>query len=332
MGASIGLVKPDIIVVLEVRSGPGPLGSLASAGGAAASVTLLTWLREGGEQWCLVPPLRLVDYELDQKPYTEAICMYYRADHLDFVGPMGWPQNRPESGFKVPVPPTDPLGPYAEPFNNALPQGNHFAGLPWFYTDGQEVLFPGKSNRRPFLCQFRERAGAQRLITVAASHPSPGVLPSVAGNRLFGWLTKPGNNEVQVFPGDFNVDQLKSPSFYYQAELIYGVQSNFAPQAGPTKVIKIDNATPAAYLAHDSIDNILTRYGPGTQPPNPNHAYILNFVSGVPNVFQSLMEVALNNYGQYGFFANDNFRLPKNYGKIAHEKGVSDHMALTLDI
>ncbi len=332
LGNVVGLVKPDMIVVLEVRSGSGKLGSLASAGGAAASVTLLSWLRTNNDPWFLVPPLKLVDAKLDQKPHTEAISMYFRGDKLDFVGPLGWPKNKPWDGPKTPVNPDQPLGPYEEPFNNALPEGNYYAGLPIFPTQNGELWFPGEGNRRPFLCRFTEKTGARRTLTIAASHPSPKVDPRTSSARLLGWVPRPRANEVDVFPGDFNIDQLKSDNFYNEWKLIYNVDSNIPASAGPTMLFEVKEATVANYLRDESFDNILTRYGPQTGPPNQKNAYILNFVSGVPNVFPSLMEVKLDEYGQYGWQADEMFRMPNNYGKIAHFTGMSDHMALTLDI
>jgi hypothetical protein len=332
LGTSIGAVNPDIIVILEVRSGSGKLGSLANRGGAAASVTLLNWLRTGGEPWYLVPPLKLVDAKLDQKPHTEAISMYFRGDKLDFIGPLGWPKNKPWDGVKTPVNPDEPLGPYDEPFNKALPEGNYFAGLPTFPTSNGELLFPEESNRRPFLCRFKEKAGFKRTLTIAASHPSPGVLPKMSSARLLGWVPKPAPGEVQVFPGDFNVNQLSDDVFYDEMKMLYGIKSNFTKADGSTFLFEVKEATVAKYLRDESLDNILTRYGSGTAPPNPNNAYIVNLVSGVPNVFASAMEVKLDQYGVYGGLADDYFRSSKNYGKIAHYTGMSDHMALTLDI
>jgi hypothetical protein len=332
LARTVGSVNPDVIVVLEVRSGSGKLGSLASAGGATASAWLLDLLRTGGEPWFLVPPLKLVDAKLDQKPHTEAISMYFRGDKLDFIGPLGWPKNTPQDGIKIPINPGGVLGPYDEPFNKALPEGNYFAGLPTFPTNEGELLFPGESNRRPFLCRFKEKAGFKRTLTIAASHPSPGVLPKTSSARLIGWVPKPAAGEVQVFPGDFNVNQLNGDVFYLEMEMLYGVKSNFPATAGPTSLLEVKDAKVTKYLSDYSIDNILTRYGTGTAPPNPNNAYIVNLVSGVPDVFASAMEIKLNQYGIYGELADEFFRLSNNYGKIAHYTGVSDHMALMLDI
>jgi hypothetical protein len=145
-------------------------------------------------------------------------------------------------------------------------------------------------------------------------------------------VPKPAADEVQVFPGDFNVNQLNGDVFYRELEMLYGVKSNFPATAGPTTLLEVKTATIAQYLSDRSIDNILTRYGGGVAPPNPNRAYIVNLVSGVPDVFPSAMQVKLNDYGQYGPWADDFFRLSNNYGKIAHFTGMSDHMALTLDI
>src|SRR5688500_11876041 len=59
--ANVTLKDPDIFVVVEVSSGKGNLGSLATVKGAEGSRLLLERLKLKNAGWCLVPPLKLID-------------------------------------------------------------------------------------------------------------------------------------------------------------------------------------------------------------------------------------------------------------------------------
>lgn len=366
--------NPDIFIVIEVQSKQGKLGTPVEGGGQKGSLYLLELLREmdPNADWCLVPPLKLVDRFVvagnliqSERQYTEAIAVFYKNQALDFIGPWIWPKEQdlqklnglPEpwdSFAELPIVPVPPKirqvditrSPYPKPWDTALPPGNYYAGQYRFpYTDQsspnyrQEILFTEKNNRRPYLTKFMERDGQKRAITVLTSHPSPGVNAKTAMTRLIGVSgIKPGQNEVVVLPGDFNVDFIGSNSVEKAAiglvEWDFTINLNDGGNThGPTILKEVRQATPTDYLGKQALDNILTR------PKGKKDAAIIDRVKGQPFCTDMLCELDFYKNPPKNFsslwtedFILSSFRSISSYGHIAHYMGVSDHLPLMIDL
>jgi hypothetical protein len=153
-------------------------------------------------------------------------------------------------------------------------------------------------------------------------------------------------NQVLVFAGDFNFDP--RPGVPHSPMTLSGI-AMFAPMVSlgitsPTMLVKVGDATLAGqfpgygYLRDICLDNIYYAYMPQTQEVNPKNPTVVNAVIGGGNDYDfSVMEDSipdiLNMDMLDGDEKNVQFRLPRNYGHIAHGKqGVSDHLPIVIDL
>lgn len=365
---TVDAVDPDIFVVLELGSAKGVTGSLICTGKVSGSSGLegcemlfraLNEPRDGIRKlWYLVPPLKLTDklvvteHGVDKEAnYVEGIAFFYRGDRLRFTGPYVWPRDRENSDSrKVAVPAgTAIAGRYPERFAAMMPPDNFFAGRYKFCADKsasdcpdkEERLFPFKDCRRPFLCDFEELERGQRKITVAALHTSPNRNPYDATLQLLEWMPDPAPNQVLVVCGDFNIQENELFGLRDRVNHDYGFETHFSRQQA-TMLRSGATATfqPERYLSENdakAADNIFTRYGANAGRP----ANFLNFVvnrvvgtmDGAREVYPTDMYTPIRQLRQAApDEANEAFREMWNYGKIAHHSGVSDHMALKIDL
>lgn len=335
---------PDVFIIIENRSSPGQLGSLAQGNGAAGALRMLHFLRLQDDrlgrhsQWSLVPPLRLVGVDAVDRPrqYTEVISVFYKHRALDFQGPFLWPRDNPARGSKVAIPPTPahaPAGAYPAPWDHALPAGNHFAGQFCFWDGaGRPLDFGGAAQRNPFLTKFVERAGARRTVNIVTSHPRPVLRDAISAAAQLGSIgniANPPAGTVNVLCGDFNIDisDRRDNQFGgtgYEVLGWDGYQVLVQPSAGPTLVKNVPEAMTDAYFQRHSLDNVLIRYG--APPRAAPSATIVDMVAGAPG-YASDMATPLG-----AMPSNDVFRYLENYGHIGYLDGTSDHLAISADI
>ncbi|MCB0713701.1 MAG: hypothetical protein KDD67_15345 [Ignavibacteriae bacterium] len=336
----------DIFIVVEVQSGQGLRGSLINGGGRTGSLELLAMLRDeaGAPDWRLVPPLRLVQGIIGQN-YTEGISVFYNNTTLDFVGPYYWNANQ---GVATAI---NAGTPYPNAWNGALPGGNNRAGKVDFthYQNGNALEFPNANNRRPFYTEFVERGGAARTIKLLSAHLPPNQADGALGLNRISNITEirnVGANEVVIVAGDFNfnlinigqnhVNDVRAFSLF---NLFLPVQ--FTPATGATRIADTNNATMAGvapgygYLLNEYLDNIFVRYGGGLAAPAHNPIVVNRVVGSGPNypidmartIPQILADPNLDANGQLSLFRED-----YNYAHIARFSGVSDHLALVMDV
>lgn len=336
------MVNAHIFVLIETLSSRGVLGTLIGGKGAQGVQLLLTCLREQNADWCLVPPLKLVGANEagETSNYTEGIAVFYRSDLLDFLGPYIWPQQ----GNTARPAGTTPPGPYPQEWADGLPANTTYAGQFQFFSDvarTQELLFVGGNNRRPFLTTFRERNAPGRLIKLVSSHPSPGTDATTAVSKLLEIreIAEANTPQIVALAGDFNLNVFATDvasKQAYRGLKLEDFQQHFTTDTsgnGCTRVRYVPEATSTAYLRHEGLDNIFTRYDGGLQRPAHN-PQIIDRVVGVPgyptDMSRSLGQLALDFPDQIE--RTNRFRLLLNYGHIAAQRGTSDHIALVLDL
>lgn len=343
----------DILVVIEVQSSRSVLGSLVGASGAQGVLFLLNSLRENvAADWCVVPPLKLVGLNDagEAANYTEGIAVYFRSTKLNFTGPYIWP-----TIGNVALPPALGIaGPYPAPYANALPANNYFAGQYEFFQNPAnrtgDFNYISGNYRRPFLTTFTEVVGG-RVIKLMSVHPSPNSSKVQVVNSISDIVEiQPSvNPQVVMVAGDFNLNTITTYNFftgkstggdanqgYYGLRQIFNqrISSTNRDTNGVTAIYRIGDATPAAYLTRNGIDNIFLRYDGGLAAPVPNNPRIINPVTGTDEYNLEMMQsIATINSSYMTTVARENaFRKDVNYGHIAHFAGVSDHLPLVIDI
>ncbi len=348
----------DIFVLIEVQSGRNVLGSLITGSGEQGVLFLLGWLKQNyNANWCVVPPLKLAGLNDagEAANYTEGIAVFFRNDRVNFTGPYVWPT---VGNVAKPPGPSVTAGPYPQPWNNALPANNYFAGQFDFTlapnSRGNQTYITG-NYRRPFFTTFTE-VGTNRVIKLMSVHPSPNATKTAVVNTLPDIsVLQPAGAAVVVVTGDFNIN-VKQPPFdinaiargkrqkktegregYFsltQAGFSQKFNTNSPGTAGVTTVKRIEEGTPTSYLGDLGIDNVFVRYDGGLVAPGPANPLIINPVTGTAP-YNSSMLLSLAQINQYYNGADAQttaFRDVVNYGHIAHYKGTSDHLPIVVDI
>lgn len=347
-----------LFVLIENLSSQGTVGSLAGGNGAIGARLLLDRIRGVtlNPNWMLVPPLKLVDrlqIEQDDEDlfalvregaYTECISVFYRNDLLDFVGPYVWPaagNNDDETKTAQPNV-NQATGAYPDEWEGTYPPGNYYAGQFQYFRDRvnrtNEIFFPDIGCRRPFFTQFRERGGAQRLISLVSVHyPPNGPAAAASFARTLGYFSRDDypiqNNEVLLIGGDINLDYLSDDPVMQHAVYTMPALLGFTtvldhrPPAyipWPTIIRRANNATLGNYLGNVGLDNIALRVGQGLQP----FGYFFNVYDRVNRTDPSMMFNSPESIA--GLAApepqNTMFRLQQNYRYMGPVPGVSDHL------
>jgi hypothetical protein len=334
----------DLFIIVEVQSSQGLRGAVIGGGGATGSLALLATLRNiaGNNNWCLVPPLKLVQGIIGQN-YTEGISVFYNSAALTFTGPYFWDSNQ---GIATAA---NAGTPYPNPWNTTLPlpADNHAGKVDFVRYDNNAVLeFPNATDRRPFQTNFTEVGGAARTIKLFSVHLPPDqarAADAMGQLALIADIRNVAANEIVLVAGDFNFNlaqlgqtHLNDVRFFSLVNQFLPVQFNLA--AGPTRIEEINSATMAGgppgygYLLPQYLDNIFVRYGGGLPPPH--NPLVINRVVGtgpygadMANTIPTILAMGgLNPAQQLALF-----RQPLNYGHIAHFGGVSDHLPLVMD-
>jgi hypothetical protein len=232
---AINATDPDILVIIEVRSGASTgIGSLITDTGGAAGVRALH-ARLGGTAagWYVVPPQVLNRdasslYNKTKTKYFEGIAVFFRSRNLDFIGPWLWTSNGPKPR-NLAVPPAG-IQAYGGTWAGVLPhtvpagcgfQGHYqdeFAGQAFFSdSSNQTMWFPATWARMPFLTAFWDKEN-NRVIKLMAVHLPPQITWSKQAMKTLGEVdvltTIPSdavNTDTQgagVILGDFNVNLL----------------------------------------------------------------------------------------------------------------------------
>lgn len=273
--SAVQAVNPDILVVIEVRSGgSGGLGSLITDTGGAAGVRTLLGKLGGG--WACVPPLVLnagkAPYQETQSKYFEGIGVFFQTANLDFIGPALWTGNKPQPR-NLTNPPAN-IQAYGTPWAGALPatqpagcgfQGknqNQFAGQVIFYDGGQQLEFPAKWARTPFYTAFWDKVN-NRVVKLLSVHLPPKYTWSKQAMRSIGKINlqtqipsdsvNQDNQGVMLVLGDFNVNENDPNQFgsYSEGNL-----------AGYTKTLDLDSE-----LYPGEVATMIRRAVPRTTPP-----------------------------------------------------------------
>lgn len=287
----------DVFVVLETLSQAGNLGTLAQGNGAQGLIYLLSMLRENNSpQWYLVPPLRVNPTHnsvVDGKPRTETVGVFWRNDRVQFLGPNVWPQA------------------YPSPWDAGIPANTTAAAQCQFFYTGTntEIQFPKAKNRRPYLTTFSERSTG-RVIKLFSVHTSPGVTAQQTISNLLNIpanIRVPGNNEVTVFAGDFNVNLL-APNIL-QDDTIRSLanaglnilpfpnqqwQRSFLRPRDEARTMVVDGKS---YFENLALDYGFVQYGAGAVPANNAYGQmIMDRVAGVtpggalPNISGDMLQ------------------------------------------
>lgn len=324
------------------------------------------------KNWYLVPPLKLAPQtpvnELEdghqdiagENNYTEAISVFFSGNSLNFIGPYIWPNNNLSDQQKVAVPNNGfyQPSPYPGYWYNWFPANNCYAGQ-WEFrnVNNQLINFPNDANRRPFYTKFNDNQG--RIINLFSIHTSPSSSREAVAKLCEVEEIKrgPQANEVIVVAGDFNLDprgsvNIADSQYFSQLNSDLKLQTNFPNQPtmlrqnGRSTTLIPKNRNPGSgyqtegfYRKNEILDNILTKYG--TNAGAPSNAQVIDQVYGVP--FTTDMNAdPLVFFNQYTESKNQSLTLTSkgaelfhdflNYGHIGPRSGVSDHMALVIDI
>jgi hypothetical protein len=345
---TLAQADPDVFVVIEARSGQGPIAQLANGNGPAGLLYLLGQMQQSlSANWFLVPPVRVNPQDvLGINTHTETVGVFWRDDRLQFTGPLRWPAANNATGPAI-APGGAATANYPAPWNAAVPVGTQAAAMCRFYQAGQELLFNDAAHRRPYLTTFVERAGAARTIGLVSVHFKPGVNAQTACGRLAGMLGVPPANTLYLAVGDFNVD-LVNPNMMQQAALQLwgpgwaGYTRVSPPGNAPTMVVNNNAALPGGYLRNLCLDYGFIRYGAGAAPAMGQGpvAGAVNAIAGtapaaplpgfVTDMQTTLGQIAgiVNLADQTGVFRNR-----WNYGHLSPpEPGTSDHLPVLLQV
>ncbi|KYF99796.1 hypothetical protein BE20_58125 [Sorangium cellulosum] len=357
--STVRQAAPDIFVIVEPQASQGAVSSLAAGGGPDGLLHLLGDLRKymEGTDWRLVPPLLLNPQDhLASKTYTECIGVFWNDKILQFTGPWVWTANGAWPGGVGVA--------YDAPWKAAVPDGNTAAGQ-CLFSDGKSgsLGFPKAWNRRPFLTRFTERATG-RVLKLYSVHTTPAsAADAVAQMREIRGMS-PGDGEITVVTGDFNVD-LNSDSTEASQQLTWlGVDQRLQLVKTPsshsflktvyetTRVKARTKATWANYKTKKAIDYAFVGYGKGArQPPEfqPTVA-VVDRVAGTPSPpFDADMQTALAEYPTIQPTEEDpdlaltTFLSRWNYGHIAQPQradktddttldGTSDHLPILVTV
>jgi Endonuclease/Exonuclease/phosphatase family len=224
----IAQADPDILAIVEVRTGGGQPGTLVTTNGIAGALNLHANMRHLNPAWCLVPPLKTSDYE--------GVAVFYRSDKLIFSGPFHWPGGA--AGRATPAP-RAPSGPYPLQLDARI--GRRVVPAESRYNPEQREEFsaaqttnwnaysigPGPvfQSRQPYLTTFAELNADdsfKRDIALCSVHGPADTVPNAERYmRQLGEtkeLVDPlGPNEVRILAGDFNVNLLEEDGGLNQA-------------------------------------------------------------------------------------------------------------------
>ena len=233
---------PEIIVIVELQTGPVARGTLVSARGPEATQNLVAEVRNwtGNANWMTVPPLCTKSYS------KEGVIVLYDSTNLIFTGPDIWPggdgpaQQAPFGPHPAPAPfaPASPYPAEWDPYirtgalNRPIPHGSLYNANLWenqmaakvanFTSSGGAGLDPAPGGipaagtvmdgnlgpRTPYMTTFFRPATNENITLFAVHSPASGN----ARNYMYALActaeiaNQPVNafNERKVVVGDFN--------------------------------------------------------------------------------------------------------------------------------
>ena len=219
--------NPEILVIVELRTGPTAAGTIVTGNGVIATSRLLAaMVNQHQGDWCLVPPLCTSDYE--------GVAVFYRSANLVFTGPHVWSGG---AGGQAVAPAAGFAGaPYGWPMEFLIGQGQvplasrHNPGLPESHCAAQTTGWtalpapppaappaPAFDPREPYRTTFAEVVGAAfvRDIELISIHAPPenlaaeGFMQEMAAcDEIVGHPPPHPAPYVRVIAGDFNVNLL----------------------------------------------------------------------------------------------------------------------------
>jgi hypothetical protein len=332
----------DIVVVIEVQSTNGLIGSRIAGSGRTGVVALLASLQaeDAASDWRLVPPVRLNDNVLGPA-YTEGIAVYYRNAAVTFTGPYFNGVNGSQPG--------GPGVAYAGPWVGCLPGGSTLAPR---ITWGRN--FPDVDNRPPMFTTFTEIANG-RTIRLMSVHLPPknakaaeALIQVGAIPQLLGGLAAP---DVAVTIGDVNYDPTKAATTLTKHRVDIFRQSynfrGFTAVNGVTRIADVLDGGVGLVAGGrreyqlcrarngqritSYLDNGYIRWGAGAAPGAVN-PLVADLVAGTPP-YATSMALSIAQITAQGIYNHNNlFREEQNYGHIARWAGVSDHLPIVIDV
>ncbi len=366
----IGEAQPDVLVVQEVQTSPAEgFGGLISDPSGGIGVRVLRLILRNlfpAAEWCVVPPAILTP----QGGYSEGIAVFFKAQVLQFRGPMAWTAAgiRPNGPGVVPI----PYGGLWGPVLPATPSGlgvnqNCLAGQFAFFKpppNGHLIWnFPNENSRTPWLTRFFN-PGTGRHLTLISVHFPPDPHDAATALTNLAQVTEVGvalaPNEDRVILGDFNINVNQPMQVGAFEHLTNGAPVCTIPyqeQFGPGSVTTVlpvftakSNPPPPyyEYVKDDEpgLDNaFVAREAPAAAV---NNQAVVNTIVGVPlgapppppppppppATFQVDMfeDIPAINVRPKGAGRYARFNTLINYGHIGGRRGASDHLPIVFDL
>jgi hypothetical protein len=276
---------PDVIAVVETMAQRNtelgqPMNLLDSAG----VLRFLKMIKNetGNANWRVVPPIKCNPpkpaLHAGKWAAQEAVAVFYDSTTVTFQGPDYW--NGLAIQRAAPGAAAYPLPWSAAAVTGATTRAGRVA-----HTDnaGAAVLFPNNMNRRPFMVDFQEVAGAARLFRCLFIHTSPqhGANGThVSGTRNIAQIAdmNPAQNTTgapnfYVACGDFNVNDYvpaqRLAAYPPLTALSYKHVLRYT-NTDSTHYLRNHEADPLnapfSYQHHEVIDNFFILRQPGPQP------------------------------------------------------------------
>ncbi|MFL6137133.1 MAG: hypothetical protein ACJ74O_04955 [Frankiaceae bacterium] len=341
----------DIVLLIEVQSSGGLLGTLIGGNGAIGVRSLLASLRaeDPASDWRLVPPPRLNDNTLGQV-YTEGLAVLYRHQMLTFTGPNYY------QGPGTVATGVAPGVPYVGNWANALPAGNYRAPrINWTNGNGHPLEWPNAGNRPPMMVTFTENANGRNIRFLALHLPpdqarAATALPRI--NSIPQLLGGMAAADVAIAIGDINYDPSKNTTMI--AQHYYDLFTNpyhFRGFRALNGVTRVEDTALAGLglslggrrryqvvravngrLTVNHLDNAYIKYG---APPPPGTNYnptVVDMVAGTGPYATTMALSIAGITGQPYYNVDDLFREAQNYGHVARYDGVSDHLPIVVDV
>lgn len=329
--------QPDVIAILEAMAGKRTsLGHPMKQVNSSGVLNLLRYIKwwSRNKAWRMVPPLKCNPaqarrryYSIERYPAHEVVAVYYNSNLVSFEGPGSRSKD------------------YPEPWNGSGITGNTRKAGRVHHVDtaGKAVKFPRNQNRRPFMVDFKEKYGGERLVRTLFIHTSPTsanwatyYVGTIADMNPKSNTT--GTPDFYVAGGDFNVDEWYISGGTrrwnpYDSLETKGYVKQFGTAARSTHFCRRGHAFPSianpyGYMQKTVIDNFLINNATNSTDPDYT-ALVVNTVAGRPPPWTTSMESTLEEIMAWDKYKKIIFN---EGGNFPHVPGTSDHAPVYLNI
>jgi hypothetical protein len=296
----IGVVNPQIIVVVETETGYDAPGRLVRGNGAEGARTLLAGVRNqmNDVNWRLVPPL--------QTGPNEAVSVLYHTRRRYFTGPNVWPGGAGATS----APPGGGVGNYPFVWRNLMPNrhipggAQHNGGASEQqvaaridFTEAAAAANAGlaidyNTFRAPYMTTFAETDAIGNVVRnlslfsihAPASYSARQYLRDLADNEQI--VDNLDNDEIRVVLGDFNWNLLlndNTPATSYDLLVNAGYTLALSPAANPPNPVGGYRGYFGTHMTHT---DYATFWSTGGNPSYyPGYGYFSLFDYAIDNVF-----------------------------------------------